>query len=603
MPPVRTFTRGRQSRGRGLRKTTGCLTCRRRHVKCDEKKPACGGCTRTKKSCVYGPTQSTEAREPSSTASRTGAQSSPPAVDTLTDPPTTREHEKSARVAEDHEVVPEPSWSRVEEHNGLPTATATASSNITASTTTPFEDGDAISPLSHINVSTQPTLLTPQPQVEHGTLCADTSTPKDRQSRASFSSSHANVDNATSIWVDLLLHDAALQADHPPNVDIGLEGIGLLDDSLVQSPSQFGNRSNGAYSVPEEVGQLPASSNPLLQERTTSVIAFEALEKNEWHSASPISSTSSEVVLFQHFVRKLSQWMHNVGLMNAIWALSSRHLSLSSQPNEAPLYDPNDALPYYYKTLRYVQKAMQYNTYKTSLELLATSLIVSTYEMLDGSSQDWERHLHGVFLIQRSQVIHGDSMGLRQGVWWAWLCQDVWAAYRERRRPFTFWKPVRTFRDLEPFDLAARSVYLFAQVVGYCSREYMEDGAMEPLARIARAAELRSMLEDWKTYLTAEFEPLPQPRSAEDAFEPIWIHPTAFAVAMQLYYCSHILLLLHQPMLGGPEVYAQQRRSLRECIDAVCGIAMTLTDFASSVMCSQCLFIAAANGLAGPLMI
>lgn len=227
------------------------------------------------------------------------------------------------------------------------------------------------------------------------------------------------------------------------------------------------------------------------------------------------------------YAAKKSQ-MHNVGLMNAIWALSSRHLSLSSQPNEAPFYDPNDALPYYYKTLRYVQKAMQYNTYKTSLELLATSLIVSTYEMLDGSSQDWERHLHGVFLIQRSQVIHGDSMGLRQGVWWAWLCQDVWAAYRERRRPFTFWKPVRTFRDLEPSDLAARSVYLFAQVVGYCSRENMEDGAMEPLVRIARAAELRGMLEDWKTYLTAEFEPLPQPRSPEDAFEPIWIHPTAF---------------------------------------------------------------------------
>lgn len=60
---------------------------------------------------------------------------------------------------------------------------------------------------------------------------------------------------------------------------------------------------------------------------------------------------------------------------------------------------------------------------------------------------------------------------------------------------------------------------------------------------------------------------------------------------MQLYYCSHILLLLHQPILGGPDAYAQQRRSLRECINAVCGIAMTLTDFASSVMCSQCLFI------------
>lgn len=212
-------------------------------------------------------------------------------------------------LVDDQGVVPEPSWSRVDEHNDLPINTITASSNITASTTTAFEDGDAISPLSHINVSTQSTLLTPQPQLEHNTLCADTSTPRDRQPRASFSSSGLNLENATSIWVDLLLHDAALQADHPDDVNIDLEGIGILDDSFVQSPNHFSHRLTGEYPVPEEIGQSPASSNPLLQERTTSVIAFEALEKKEWNSASPISLTSSEVVLFQHFVRQLSQWV------------------------------------------------------------------------------------------------------------------------------------------------------------------------------------------------------------------------------------------------------------------------------------------------------
>lgn len=205
--------------------------------------------------------------------------------------------------------MPEPSWSRVDEHNDLPINTVTDSSKITASTTTAFEDGDAISPLSHINVSTQSTLLTPQPHLEHNTLCADASTPQDRQPRASFSSSVPNLENATSIWVDLLLHDAALQADHPDDVNIDLEGIGILEDSFVQSPSHFNNRLAGEYPVPEEIGQSPASSNPLLQERSISAIAFEALEKKEWHSASPISLTSSEVVLFQHFVRNLSQWV------------------------------------------------------------------------------------------------------------------------------------------------------------------------------------------------------------------------------------------------------------------------------------------------------
>lgn len=113
--------------------------------------------------------------------------------------------------------------------------------------------------------------------------------------------------------------------------------------------------------------------------------------------------------------------MHNVGLMNAILALSARHLSLKTCVTHGVDADgpsnPSDAIQYYYKTLHYSQKAMQYDTYKTSLELLATALIVSTYEMLDGSSEDWKRHLKGVFWIQRSQVIHGDSRGLRQAVW------------------------------------------------------------------------------------------------------------------------------------------------------------------------------------------
>lgn len=313
-----------------LTRRQNSLTCRRRHVKCDEKKPVCGGCTRTKQSCAYGPVQSKQGREPSSTGSRTEEQSSPPAVNNLTEPSTIRGHDKNARVVDDQGFVPEPSWSRVEEFNDLPAATVTASSNITASTTTAFEDGDAILPLSHINVSTQSTLLKPQPQLEHNTLCADTSTPRDRQPRASFSSSGPNLENATSIWVDLLLHDAALQANHPDDVNIDLDGIGILDDSFVQSPNHFNNRLAGEYPVPEEIGQSPASSNPLLQERSTSAIAFETLEKKEWHSASPISLTSSEVVLFQHFVRNLSQWVSFNALLRSyvVRNACSRRISL-----------------------------------------------------------------------------------------------------------------------------------------------------------------------------------------------------------------------------------------------------------------------------------
>lgn len=234
---------------------------------------------------------------------------------------------------------------------------------------------------------------------------------------------------------------------------------------------------------------------------------------------------------------ELNEKMHNMGLMNAILALSARHLGIEGC--EKPAYsqtitlDPNDAVSYYYKTLHYSQKAMQYDTYKTSLDLLAISLIISSYEMLDGSSKDWEKHLEGVFWIQRSQVIHGDSGGLRQAVWWAWLCQDVWAAFREKRKPLTFWRAAKTLEDLDAPEIAARSVYNFCQVVGYCSKKERDEGDGNLAYRSLEADILLQRLEDWKKWLTFEFEPLPSapsPNGSSDVFPPVWIQPAAYGM-------------------------------------------------------------------------
>jgi transcription factor-like protein len=219
--------------------------------------------------------------------------------------------------------------------------------------------------------------------------------------------------------------------------------------------------------------------------------------------------------------------MRNVGLLNAILALSVRHLSLNRRFQRASeqAQEPVDALPHYFKTLHYIQEAMQHDSYKNSQELLATASIVSAYEMLDGSRRDWERHLQGLFCIQRSQTIHGDSGGLKGAVWWAWLCQDVWAAFREGRRPLTFWRPDRVVGELAPHEMAARAVYLFAQAVAFCSKDDVARGQAAPLRRIAQADALRARLEEWRSHLGLEFEPIPQDTLAHGVFEPIWIHP------------------------------------------------------------------------------
>lgn len=60
---------------------------------------------------------------------------------------------------------------------------------------------------------------------------------------------------------------------------------------------------------------------------------------------------------------------------------------------------------------------------------------------------------------------------------------------------------------------------------------------------------------------------------------------------MQLYHCSLILLHLHQPCYGGFKHYLARQKKLKKWATTVCGIAMSCSDYASSVMSSQCVFI------------
>lgn len=220
--------------------------------------------------------------------------------------------------------------------------------------------------------------------------------------------------------------------------------------------------------------------------------------------------------------------MHDAGLMNAILALSARQLSINLKATEEQ-QDRNIGLQYYYETLHYVQQAMHYDSYTVSQELLATALIISTYEMLDDFRSGWERHLKGVFWIQRSQVIHGNSGGLKQAIWWAWLRQDIWAAFRERRKTLSFWTPTKPYTAMTSYEVAARILWIFAKAVDYCSEEAIEDGEANLQLRIDKAESIFKMLDEWQHNLSVEFSPLSGRNSnPSNGFKPIWIHPPVF---------------------------------------------------------------------------
>lgn len=234
--------------------------------------------------------------------------------------------------------------------------------------------------------------------------------------------------------------------------------------------------------------------------------------------------------------------LHNVGLMRALLALSARHLSLGGTSKDTSIEKdgiPSDlehiinrklAVEYYTESLHYLNQAMQYSSYTQSLDLIATAILISTYEMIDGWDKNWERHLKGLFWIQRFQDNDGESGGLRQAVWWAWLQQDTWVAMRERRRVYSTWSPKKPISTLTAPEIVTHASYLLSQCVNYASDEEKQEDSVR---RAARGTELLHLLQEWRETLLPEYSPLPCV-SNDQVFPSIWVNPPSHAAALQI---------------------------------------------------------------------
>lgn len=444
-----------------------------------------------------------------------------------------------------------------------------------------------------------------------------------------------SADFASTRWLDLLANDAA-QAD---------SGFSLAPSPEPESRGQRHSAISTHVSPALLNGQaqLPENLDP-------------ESERRAWQSDKDITLTDHEAVLFRHFAEKCAKWLdlfdekrlfstyairlalQNVGLMKAILALSTKHRSKcleskctsdgtnktnepSSKPDElvpntttttvseTQVPDDNEGIRYYYETLHYVREALMYSSYTHSEELLATAIVISSYEMLDESdgSGNWQRHLKGVFWIQRSQDVDGGCGGLRQSVWWAWLRQDVWAAFREKRPCLSFWRPVKDVDQLDQYELADRAIYLLSQAVNYSAESRKVDAIManstspsassppslDPSASMYRRRardELISKMERWKACLGDEYTTLPTPRKPGDLFTPLWVHPPQFGVALQAYSFAQILVTLHGPSTPGFAGFLKTQRTLGEAVENICGIAMELRDESCQLISAECLY-------------
>ncbi|KAE8383574.1 fungal-specific transcription factor domain-containing protein [Aspergillus bertholletiae] len=540
----------RKSRGRGLRTNAGCLICKRRHVKCDEIRPQCGPCAKGQRPCAYADDNVT----PSHTSISTTLSQDIPTV--ISSQP---------QIHEPLQVLVDAC------HQEHPLQPSTFNQTLAPNRYNHCH-------ISNTSVSSPLHEYVPSPGTE-----------------SSATSSRV----APLSWFELLAQDAA-NADREfllsPQQRLPLVSGDEASIGSAQSPA-FEPRN------PRERESFQAASfhhDPDIGKKVPLTVVDRQPHTlpdvpSSWNTSVPIQLSDQEFHIFTHFVQTISGWLDffdssqqfssvvphlalkNTGLMKALLALSSRHLALLKEvpgyrhDSESPhLIDRNVAVRYYYETLHYLNKAMRYQSYAGSQELIATALLISTFEMIDGSNRDWERHLKGVFWIQRYQDNDGECGGLRQAVWWAWLRQDVWVAMRERRRVFSFWRPKKPVSALTIPELTTRATYLLAQCVNYASREESESTDLEQ--RLEQGNELLYMLQEWQDCLPREFTPLPVP-SSTDVFPPIWVNPPRCAAALQIHSLARIMVILHRPSIGGLQDYRAAQKLLTTSLCTICGIA------------------------------
>ncbi|TDZ15706.1 Adhesion and hyphal regulator 1 [Colletotrichum orbiculare MAFF 240422] len=339
----------RKPRGRGLRNKTGCITCRQRHKKCDEKQPVCSPCSISSRRCVFP--QNVNAGE--SVTRLSHDESRPEAAST------TNHANKDVLVT--------PSVERP--------APQLAENFDTALQSAPYASRQQ------------------QPLAPTGLTLGEVYS----YSPETVASELWTTDLASTRWLGLLATDAA-QAD---------SGFSLAPSPAPEDDEQ--RRGPAAHGPPDATN---------MQSRLTSLSDS---ERKTWQADRYITLTNHEAVLFRHFTERSSRWLdfldpdklfstyavrlalHNAGLMNAILALSGKHLNkLSSsraEDSEQASGGDGECVRYYYETLRYVQEALAYPSYTNSEELNATAIVISAYEMLDESDGrgNWQRHLKGVF--------------------------------------------------------------------------------------------------------------------------------------------------------------------------------------------------------------
>ncbi len=345
------------------------LTCRRRHVKCDEAKPKCKACSRINKACAWADdvsSQSTPDREENTAVqSRQRSESiavyesrapeystsldrqleaealgndlaSPggaPELPAATNP--SPERNATDGWAESSPVATRVSNATADGHAATHSTQSQHSSSSTHAENSPGADRATEYILSPSSIQSIPQTLGASPDLHSlGPF------PNDWIHVGSGLSQTFNVDDATSAWASLLLRDASSRIDAGGagggEAGLDLPGLGLNSASIRPLPPPPPARGSDQGQEGSFVTERPS-----MQDTGTGTHAAGRMYNHDkpWQSSVSLKLEKHEYLLFHDFVQNLSLWVrHFLQICTNTKKLSSRWTFLTLRGRLAQLF-------------------------------------------------------------------------------------------------------------------------------------------------------------------------------------------------------------------------------------------------------------------------
>ncbi|KUJ06789.1 uncharacterized protein LY89DRAFT_726203 [Mollisia scopiformis] len=347
-----------------------------------------------------------------------------------------------------------------------------------------------------------------------------------------------------------------------------LPGLPHHDFMQLPSPVSSTPRTVTNYETPSHIYH---EDHNTFQENLRSIsLPSIYLDKPVWPLTDP-----QEARLLRHFVQNLAIWLdlcdpaqhfqvevpRRAGtcpiLLNAIFALSARHLNLTGS------YDSLASNRYHQECLKYLIPMLNNTATVSDETLFAATIILRVLEEIDLLETDLQSHMLGIQIFVKSLFhpinLHSSPISrhnsLATASFWIGLRQEIYMAtlyHRSVQINLEHYVVDRTTSSTTDFGWANRAVVLCADVLNCC---FGTEGVS-----LSKWEELKTACERWEDEKPSSFTPIFRrgvrtekgtggENNDREAFPEIWHSHACHIIGVQHLKLAQILLCIFDPRI------------------------------------------------------